>query len=111
MMGNRKRMRSRQSVRMLPPDHQRRLVAVEPAGILELGAIYDNVLIGGARGASDHQRRRIGPGLRHVIIHVSAADSGLLENLAPDRVFDGFGGFDEPRQTRPHPWRKLLLPS
>ena len=64
-----------------------------------------------ARGASDHQRRRIGPGLRHVIVHVGAADAGFLENLAADRVLDGLGRFDEAGQARIHPGHELLLPA
>src|SRR3954467_12639892 len=82
MMGDGKGMRPSEAVRMLPRQHQRRLGTVEPARVFEFGAIDCYVLAGGARGASDHQRRRIRPGLRHVIIHIGTADAGLLENLA-----------------------------
>ena len=55
MVGDRKGMRSGEAVGMLPLDHQRRLGAVEPAGIFQFRVVDDDVLIGGARGASDHQ--------------------------------------------------------
>jgi len=54
MVRNSERMRARQAVRMLPFDHQGRLIPIEPAGILEFGPVDDDVLIGGARGASYH---------------------------------------------------------
>ena len=56
MMGNGERMRPGKAVGMLPLEHQGRLGAVEPAGILQFGTVDDDVLVGGARGASDHQR-------------------------------------------------------
>jgi len=50
------RMRREHAVGMLAPVHQGDLCAAEPAGILQLGAVDHNVVRGGARGASDHQR-------------------------------------------------------
>ena len=55
-MGNGEGMRPGEAVRMLPLEHQSRLGAVEPAGILEFGAVDGDFLGRGARGASDHQR-------------------------------------------------------
>src|SRR3954469_21547246 len=109
VMRNRKRMRAGEPVRMRPRQHQGRLLAREPARILKLGVIDDDVLAHGPRAAPDHQRRRIGPGLGHVILHVGAADPRLLENLAADRVLDGLGGFDETGEAGIHARRKLLL--
>ena len=111
MVGNGEWMRSRQAVRVLPPDHQGRFRAVEPAHVLQFVVIDHDVLVGRARRASDHQRRWIGPGLRHVIGDVGAADSGFLENLAANRVLDGLGRLDEAGQAGIHAGRELLLPA
>src|SRR3954452_18875119 len=80
MMSNGKWMRSRHAVGMLSLEHQGCLGAVEPARILELRPVDDDILVGGARGASNHQRRRIGPGLGHVVIDVGAADPGFFKD-------------------------------
>src|SRR3954469_1408283 len=109
MMRNRKRMRAGEPVRMRPRQHQRRLLAREPARILQLGVIDDDVLAHGPRTAADHQRRRIGPGLGHVILHVGAADAGLFEDLAAHRILDGLCGLDEPGEAGIHARWKLLL--
>src|SRR5882724_5044021 len=110
MMGDGEGMRSGKPVGMLARDHQAGFVAIEPARILQFRAVDDDVLIGGARGAADHQRRRIGPGLGHVIGDVGAADAAFLENLAPDRVLDGLGRFDKAGEAGIHAGQKLLLP-
>ena len=44
------------AVGMLGLERQRRLSMVEPARVLELGAVDHDVLVGRARGAADHQR-------------------------------------------------------
>src|SRR5215468_4063853 len=95
MMGNCEGVRSGKAIGVLSRDHQSRLVAGEPARVLKFHAIDDDVLVGGTRSAADHQRRRIGPGLRHVVADVGAADSRFLEYLAPDRILDSFGRFDK----------------
>src|SRR3954453_20009262 len=95
MVRDRERMRRRQAVRVLPLLHQHPLRAREPARLLQFRAIDDDVLIQRPCRAADHQRRRIGPGLRHVIVDVGAANPGFLENLAAHRVLDGFRRLDE----------------
>src|SRR3954465_1725941 len=82
MMRNGEGMGGKQAVGMLTLVHEREFSAVEPARILELEAIDDDVLADRARRAADHQRRRIGPGLRHVVFHVGDADAAFLENFA-----------------------------
>jgi hypothetical protein len=56
MMGNRERMRGEQPIGVLALVHQGELGAVEPARLLELGAIHDDILVERARRASNHQR-------------------------------------------------------
>src|SRR4051812_18753154 len=109
MMGDGEGMWPGKPVRVGSRQHQGRLVAREPARILQLRMVDDDVLVQRPRAAADHQRRRIGPGLGHVILHVGAADSGLFEDLAAHRVLDGLGGLDEAGEARKHAGRKLLL--
>src|SRR5205814_9134321 len=92
MMGDRKRVWPREALRMFPLQHQRGLGAVAPARVFQFRAIDNDVLVGCARGASDHQRGRIWPWLGHIIIHVGAANPGFLESLPPDGLSDGLGG-------------------
>ena len=110
-MGDGKRMRPRKAIGMFPLDHQGRLGAVEPARILEFRTVDDDVFIGGARGASDHQRRRIGPGLRHVIIHVGAAnpDSSKISRRTASSMVSAAS--TNPARQEYIPGRKLLLPA
>jgi len=81
---------------MFAPVHQGDLSAIEPARVLELGAINDNILVECARGASDHQRRRERPGLRRVVLGLDHGHAGLLEHLAHDRVLEALARLDEP---------------
>src|SRR4051794_32165656 len=71
--------------------------------------IDDDVLVERPRAAADHQRRWIGPRLRHVILHVGAADSGFFEDFPAYRVLDGLGDLDEAGEAGIHARRKLLL--
>ena len=56
VMGNCKWMGSGEAIGMFPLDHQGRFTAIEPARILEFRTIDNDILVGGAGGASDHQR-------------------------------------------------------
>ena len=74
--------------------------------------MIDGQLLGAGLGrAADHQRRRIGPGLAHIVADIVAAHAGFLEDFAAHRVFDGFRRFYKAGQARPHPGRKMLLPA
>src|SRR5436190_2248271 len=58
VMRDRDRRRNADAFRMLADEHQRGLVAGEPARVLELLAVDRDVGIGGARMTTDHQRHR-----------------------------------------------------
>src|SRR5512132_3525945 len=65
-----------QAVGMTSQQHARDLLAVEPAGIVELGAIDDDLARERLGMTADHQRGGKGPGLRGEIAHASANDAG-----------------------------------
>src|SRR5262245_40050473 len=87
---------------MTPQQHARDLFAVEPAGVVELGAIDDDLARKRLGMTADHQRGGKGPGLRGEIAHASANDAGLFARLPPHGIFDRLPGLDEPGEARPH---------
>ena len=53
MVRNCERMCGKQAVRMFAPVHQGDLGAIEPARVLELGAVHHDILVERARSASE----------------------------------------------------------
>src|SRR5262252_8503415 len=91
-----------QAAGMTPQQHARDLLAVEPAGVVELRAVDDDLARERLGMTADHQRGRKGPGLRGEITHASANDAGLFARFPPHGVFDRFAGLDEAGEARPH---------
>src|SRR5580658_3657503 len=81
-------------------------VAVEPARVLELAAINDDVLAECFGVTADHQRHRQRPRLRGEIFDVAADDADFLEHFAAHRFLDRLARLDEAGKTRPHGRRK-----
>src|SRR5215510_1034353 len=97
-----------QAVGMTPQQHARDLFAVEPAGIVELRAIDDDLARERLGMTADHQRGGKGPGLRGEIAHASANDAGLFARFPPHGIFDRLPGLDEPGEARPHAGLKAI---
>src|SRR5215813_4436321 len=91
-----------QAVGMTPRQHARDLFAVEPAGIVELRAIDDDLARERLGMTADHQRGGKGPGLRGEIAYASANDAGLFARFPPHGIFDRLPRLDEPGEARPH---------
>src|SRR5262245_11227606 len=91
-----------QAVGMTPQQHARDLFAVEPAGVVELGAIDDDLARERLGMTADHQRGGKGPGLRGEIAYASANDAGLFARFPPHGIFDRLPGLDESGEARPH---------
>src|SRR5450631_1903004 len=72
VMGDRVRQRRGEAVGMLSQEHQRDLLAVEPARVVELGPIDDDLARVRLDMAADHERHRKRPGLRGEIGDPSA---------------------------------------
>src|SRR5688572_465804 len=92
VMRDRDRRRNADPFGVLADEHQRGLVAGEPARILQFLAIDLDVRVRRARVAADHQRHRERPRLRAEIFHLAADDAGLLQRLAPRRFLDALAG-------------------
>src|SRR5215472_12156829 len=88
VMRDRDRGRRTEAVGMPAQQHQRHLLALEPARTFEFGI---DLNLGGERlrMTADHQGHRKRPGLRREIVHVSARNAGLLAHLA-HRLLDAF---------------------
>src|SRR6516164_1270781 len=97
-----------QVVGMTSQQHARDLLAVEPAGIVELGAIDDDVARKRLGMTADHQRSGEGPGLRGEIAYASANDAGFFARFPPHGVFDRLPGLDETGEARPHAGLKTM---
>src|SRR5580704_5857564 len=95
MMRDGDRRRRGQAAGMAAGQHRCQLLAVEPARVLDLAAIDDDLVRRRLRMAADHQRRRKRPRLRHGIFDLAAGDAGFLQHFATHRFLDGFAGFDE----------------
>src|SRR5215831_15048587 len=111
VMGDRDRMGRGQAVGVPTQHHGCNLLALEPAGILQLGTINLEFRGQSLRMASDHQRHREGPRLRCEVRNASAFDTGLLQSFPSYRIFDGFARLDETRKARPHALGKAGLPA
>src|SRR5262245_60413463 len=97
-----------QAVGMTPRQHARDLLAVEPAGIVELRAIDDDLARERFGVTADHQRGGKGPGLGSEIAHASANDAGLFAGFTPHGIFDRLPGLDEPGEAGPHAGLKTM---
>src|SRR5215472_5826433 len=97
-----------QAVGMTPRQHARDLLAVEPAGIVELRAIDDDLARERLGVTADHQRGGKGPGLGSEIAHASANDAGLFARFPPHGIFDRLPGLDEPGEAGPHAGLKTV---
>src|ERR1700722_14408360 len=102
VMGDGGGQRRAEAFGMSPLQHQRDLLAVEPACIVELGAIDDDLARERLCEAADHERHRERPRLRCEIGDRSADDAGLLARLAPDRLLDRLARLDKAGEARPH---------
>src|SRR5262249_52021349 len=96
------RRRRGQAGRMRAGQEADRLVAGEPARVLELLAVHGDVVAQRLGMAADHQRHRKRPGLRGEVAHAAGDDAGLLERLAPHRILDRLTRLDEAGKARPH---------
>src|SRR5215207_3156169 len=101
VMRDRDRGRGRQALRMLAHQHLRGFGTIEPARVLELRSIDDDLGRTRFRMAADHQRHRERPRLRPEITDAAADHPGFLENLPARRLLDRFPGLDEAGETRP----------
>src|SRR6516162_3492929 len=97
-----------QAVGMTPQQHARNLLAGEPASIVELRAIDDDLARERLGMTADHQRGGKGPGLGGEIAHASANDTGLFARSPPHGIFDRFPGLDETGEARPHAGLKSI---
>src|SRR6516164_9734829 len=97
-----------QAAGMTPQQHARDRLALEPAGVVELRAIDDDLARERLGMTADHQRGGKGPGLRGEITHASANDAGLFARFPPHGVFDRLPGLDETREARPHAGLKAM---
>src|SRR5215467_428436 len=111
MMGDRDRMGRGQAVGVPTQHHGGNLLALEPAGILQLGTINLEFRRQSLGMTSDHQRHREGPRLRREVRDASAFDPGLLQSFPSYRIFDGFARLDESCKARPHALGKAGLPA
>src|SRR5215468_582357 len=111
VMGDRDRRSRRQAVGVPTQHHGGNLLALEPAGILQLRTINLEFRGQSLGMASDHQRHREGPRLRCEVGNASAFDTGLLQGLPSYRILDGFARLDESRKARPHALGKAGLPA
>src|SRR5580658_5035599 len=102
VMRDRDRRRRAEPVGVPAQQHQRDLVATEPACALELGRVDLN-LVGERLGvAADHQRHGKRPGLRREVDDAPAHDARLFLHLAPHGYLDVLARLDEPGEARPH---------
>src|SRR6516162_8525008 len=108
VVGDGHRRRRGQAVGMTPQQHARDLLAVEPAGVVELRALDDDLARERLGMTADHQRGGKGPGLRGEITHASANDAGLFARFPPHGVFDRLPGLDETGEARPHAGLKAM---
>src|SRR4029079_3657327 len=97
-----------QTRRMPAQQHARDLVAIEPAGILEFGAIDDDVMGERFGVATDHQRARKWPRLRSEITYPPSDDAGFFAGLAPYCFLDRLPRLHESGKTRPHAGNKAV---
>src|SRR5436190_21027394 len=102
VIGDRHGRRRAQAVGMAPQQHARDLLAVEPAAVVELGAVDHDLGRERLGVAADHQRGRERPGLRPEIGDAPADDAGLLAGFPPHRILDRLARLDEAREARPH---------
>src|SRR5262249_28808717 len=87
---------------MLAQEHQRHLLAVEPAGAGKL-AVVDHDVMGDRLGvAADHQRGREWPRLRSEVSDAPTHDARLFAGLAANRILDRLAWLDEAGEARPH---------
>src|SRR5438105_4219070 len=77
MVGDRERLRRGEAGGMRPCEYQTDLFAREPASVVELGAIEDNLVRECFGMAADHQRGRKRPRLRGEIADAPAHDAGF----------------------------------
>ena len=87
---------------MTAQQHGRDLLAVEPARIVELRTVDDDLTRASLGVAADHQRGRKRPWLRGKIAHAAANDAGFFARFPPHGVFDRLPRLDEAREARPH---------
>src|SRR4029079_18933381 len=78
------------------------LLAIEPAGVVELHAIDHDHVRQRLGMTADHQRGGKRPWLRGEIAHAAADDAGLFAGFPPHGVLDRLTRFHEARQARPH---------
>src|SRR5271156_4827893 len=108
-MGDRHRSWSRQAFWVAAFEERDRLIAAEPASVLQLDAVDLEAPAFRFSKAADHQRGGERPWLRGEVLHRAAGDSGFLPDFAPDRSLDGFSWLDEPGQSRIHALREPRL--
>src|SRR5580704_7608496 len=82
------RRRCRQAARMAARAHRCKLLAVEPARVLDLAAVDHDVVRLGFSMTADHQRHRERPWLRREIAHTPGNDADLLQHFAAHRFLD-----------------------
>src|SRR5262249_30278639 len=101
VIGDRHAGRRAQAVRMTAQQHGRDLLAVEPARIVELRTVDDDLTRASLGVAADHQRGRKRPWLRGKIAHAAANDAGFFARFPPHRVFNRLSRLDEAREAPP----------
>src|SRR3984957_18323726 len=102
VMRDRDRRRRAEPVGMPAQQHQRDLLATEPARAFDPGRV-DLDVVGERLGvAADHQRHGKRPGLRRKVDDAPARDTRLFMHLAPHGFLDVLARLDEPGETRPH---------
>src|SRR5580692_3547373 len=98
-----------QTVGVAAFEERDRLMAAEPAGVLQLDLVDLQLSAFGFSKAADHQRGGERPWLRGKVLHRATDDTGLLADFAPDGGLDGFPGLDETGQRRIHAlWKPRL---
>src|SRR6516225_9240618 len=102
MMGDRDGRRRGETLGMVPAEHRRQLVAVEPACVFEFFAVDDKGVRQSLGMAADHDRGGEWPRLGGEIAYPPAYNASLFPHLAPHRFFNRFARFGETGEAGPH---------
>src|SRR5829696_6304689 len=102
VIGDGDRLWCGKAVGMLSRQHECHFFALEPAGVVELRAVDDDLARERLGMAADHQRGRERPRLRGEICNPPAKDAGFLARFAPHGILDRLAWLDVASETRPH---------
>src|SRR5262249_425334 len=102
VIGNGDLRRRAQAVRMAAAQHGDDFLALEPARIVKLAAVHNNVARQRLGATAGHQRGTEGPGGGRERGARAAAYADLLARLPANRLLDRLARLHESGKTRPH---------